>query len=228
MTWTYCKLIKVTKTYLWHHIYQIEKTNNIFTQKNKFQITGLSKITWIVLNDKQQHMYTNYPLHWGVPWEMIFFHHLQPKELSEWCFHLYCQLFQQPGICIHAETHWPAPVIVVHRGFKWNIRVLCRLINIIIFYLSFSIIIRFHINKIMQLPKNKRFHESKKAHKFYLNFSGKCCTEHKRLPLSRTRHFILQHNPSDLWLKSHVQHPICLIQDQISAIKIEMSHKSHF
>lgn len=50
----------------------------------------------------------------------------------------------------------------------------------------------------------------------YLNFLGESGTEHHGLTDTFRRHCILLHNASDLWLKTHVQHAVSLIQDQVA------------
>lgn len=50
----------------------------------------------------------------------------------------------------------------------------------------------------------------------YLDLFRKGCTEHHGLPDAFVGHSVLFHNASNLWFKSHVQHTICLIQDQVA------------
>lgn len=47
-----------------------------------------------------------------------------------------------------------------------------------------------------------------------LNLLGEGGTEHHGLADAFRWHCILLHNASDLWLKTHVQHAVSLIQDQ--------------
>lgn len=49
----------------------------------------------------------------------------------------------------------------------------------------------------------------------YLDFFREGGAEHQGLTLSSWWHSILFHDTTDLWLKSHVQHPIRLVQHQV-------------
>lgn len=51
----------------------------------------------------------------------------------------------------------------------------------------------------------------------YLNLLGEGGTEHHGLTAAFRRHCILFHNASNLWFKTHVQHAVSLIQDQVTA-----------
>ena len=52
-----------------------------------------------------------------------------------------------------------------------------------------------------------------------LNLFGEGGREHHGLPLSHGRHRVLLHNPPDLRLEPHVQHPVRLVQNQVSGEK---------
>lgn len=51
----------------------------------------------------------------------------------------------------------------------------------------------------------------------YLDLFGESGTEHHGLTDAFGRHCVLFNNSSDLWLKTHVQHAVSLIQDQVAA-----------
>jgi hypothetical protein len=48
----------------------------------------------------------------------------------------------------------------------------------------------------------------------YLDFLWKRGAKHKSLPIASFWHCVLFYNPSDLWLKAHIQHTICFVQYQ--------------
>lgn len=50
----------------------------------------------------------------------------------------------------------------------------------------------------------------------YLDLFREGCTEHHCVSDAFMRHGILFDNASYLWFKSHVQHTICLVQDQVA------------
>merc|ERR1719318_2257810 len=49
----------------------------------------------------------------------------------------------------------------------------------------------------------------------HLDLLGKGGGEHHGLPDIRSRHVVLLHNPPDLWLETHVQHTVSLVQAQV-------------
>lgn len=51
----------------------------------------------------------------------------------------------------------------------------------------------------------------------YLDLFGKGSTEHHSPADAFWWHCVLFHNTSDLWLKTHVQHAISLIHNQVAA-----------
>lgn len=58
----------------------------------------------------------------------------------------------------------------------------------------------------------------------YLDFLGEGGTEHHGLADAFRWHCILLHNASDLWLKTHVQHAVSLIQDQVAVENYSISN----
>lgn len=50
----------------------------------------------------------------------------------------------------------------------------------------------------------------------HLNLLGKGGTEHHGLACAFAWHGILLHNTPDLWLKTHVQHSVSFIQNQVT------------
>lgn len=53
----------------------------------------------------------------------------------------------------------------------------------------------------------------------YLDLFGEGCAEHHGLSDAFVRHGVLFHDASYLWLEPHVQHAICLIQDQVAKVR---------
>ena len=84
--------------------------------------------------------------------------------------------------------------------------------NIILYILSFS-----QYSSVEQAYE-RAYQHWMDVHCTCLYLFGKCCRKHKRLPLTSFRHCILLYNTSDLWFKTHIQHTVCFIQDQIPAI----------
>ncbi len=61
----------------------------------------------------------------------------------------------------------------------------------------------------------------------YLDLFGEGGAEHHGLTAAFRWHCILLHNASDLWLKTHVQHTVSLIQDQVAAeIHLTFNYKT--
>ena len=58
----------------------------------------------------------------------------------------------------------------------------------------------------------------------YLDLLGEGGREHHCLPLPHAGHVVLLHDAADLWLKPHVQHPICLIQHQVTMCEYAHVH----
>lgn len=54
--------------------------------------------------------------------------------------------------------------------------------------------------------------------RMYLDLFREGCTEHHGVSDAFMWHGVLFDDASYLWLKSHVQHTICLIQDQVAAV----------
>ena len=52
----------------------------------------------------------------------------------------------------------------------------------------------------------------------YLYLFGEGGREHHCLSVTNSWHGVLFNNPSDLWLKAHVKHPVCLIQHKPQGI----------
>lgn len=65
-----------------------------------------------------------------------------------------------------------------------------------------------------------KFHENQKQVN-NLNFFGECCWKHICLPFPTRRHVVFFHDAANLGLKSHIQHPVCFIQDQESTVSEE-------
>lgn len=56
----------------------------------------------------------------------------------------------------------------------------------------------------------------KRCGEMYLNLLGKGGTEHHGLACTFWWHGVLLHNTSDLWLKTHVQHSVSFIENQVT------------
>lgn len=52
----------------------------------------------------------------------------------------------------------------------------------------------------------------------HLDLFRESCTEHHSLPDAFVRHGVLLDDASNLGLKTHVQHAVSLVQDQIAAV----------
>lgn len=59
----------------------------------------------------------------------------------------------------------------------------------------------------------------KLCNNIYLDLLWESGTEHHSLSDAFGWHCILLNNASNLWFKSHIQHAICLIQDQVATEK---------
>lgn len=53
----------------------------------------------------------------------------------------------------------------------------------------------------------------------YLDLLWESGAEHHSVSDAFWRHCILLNNASNLWFKSHIQHAVCLIQDQVTTEK---------
>lgn len=60
----------------------------------------------------------------------------------------------------------------------------------------------------------------------YLDLLGKGGTEHHGLSDAFGWHCILLHNSSDLWLETHVQHAVSLIQDQVAVERHPFNYRN--
>lgn len=55
------------------------------------------------------------------------------------------------------------------------------------------------------------------AHFSYLDLLREGGTKHHSLAQPFRGHSVLLHNTTDLWFKTHIQHPVSFIQDQVTA-----------